>query len=91
MAVLPCVIVRKGAKEAGTIFVVIRESDDAVWLMGPPPGPSLDESGDRVFESRFDGPRTQQDVDSYLEKQARFDPDIWVIEVEDRTGRAFLR
>ncbi len=88
---MPVVIVRKGAPEAGSIFVAIRMSDDEVWLMGPPVGPLLDDAGERQFEPRFDSPRSQQEIDEYLARQAGYDPDIWVIEVEDRDGIAFLR
>jgi hypothetical protein len=91
LAAVPVVIVRKGAPEAGSIFIAIRAAHDEVWLMGPPVGPLLDEAGERRFELRFDGPVTQQKVDEYLRRQAEYDPDIWVIEVEDRSGQAFLR
>ena len=88
---LPCLIVRKGASEAGTIYVCIRISAEQVWLMGPPAGPSLDERGDRIFEPCFDTAVPESQIDDYLARQARYDPDIWVIEVEDRQGQAFLR
>jgi hypothetical protein len=26
----------------------------------------------------------------YFEKQIRFDPDLWIVEIEDRQGRAFV-
>jgi hypothetical protein len=26
----------------------------------------------------------------YFAKQVRFDPDIWILEIEDREGRAFV-
>lgn len=29
-------------------------------------------------------------VDAKLEKQTSFDPDLWIVEVEDRQGRHFL-
>ena len=88
---MPVVIVRKGAPEAGSLYVAIRAANDEIWLMGPPVGPTLDEAGDRRFEPRFDGPVSQQKADDYLRRQAEYDPDIWVVEVEDREGRAFLR
>lgn len=88
---LPCVVVRKGALDAGSIFICIRISDDEVWLMGPPAGPLLDDLGDRIFEPRFETAVPQGQIDEYLAKQAGYDPDIWILEVEDRRGRAFLR
>lgn len=88
---MPVVIVRKGAPEAGSIFVAIRVSNEEVWLMGPPAGPLLDEAGERQFELRFDGPAPQAKVDEYLRRQIEYDPDIWIVEVEDRSGEAYLR
>jgi len=32
----------------------------------------------------------ERDVDAALARQRSFDPDIWVIEVEDRQGRHLL-
>ena len=35
-------------------------------------------------------PAPNADAESYLTKQLRFDPDLWIVEVEDREGRNFL-
>ena len=32
----------------------------------------------------------ERDVDASLMKQRSFDPDLWIIEVEDRQGRTLL-
>jgi hypothetical protein len=32
----------------------------------------------------------EDEVDGYIAKEARFDSDMWLVEVEDRSGRHFL-
>lgn len=45
-------------------------------------------SGDRVWTVLAEG--GEADVDQSIEKQRSFDPDLWVVEVEDRAGRHLL-
>jgi len=33
---------------------------------------------------------TDAEADAYLVRQEKFDPDFWVVEVEDKEGRHFL-
>ena len=45
-------------------------------------------TGARKWDILADG--AEQDVDQSITKQRGFDPDLWVIEVEDRQGRHLL-
>jgi hypothetical protein len=45
-------------------------------------------TGERAWITLAEG--DERDVDTSLTKQAGFDPDIWVIEVEDKQGRHLL-
>ena len=45
-------------------------------------------SGNREWVTLSEG--AESDVDASLTKQAGFDPDLWVIEVEDKQGRHLL-
>lgn len=82
---------RKGAPEAGAIFIRIDRLDGTNQLFGPAPQSSLRADLDRRFvrvhdQETIDGAA----VESRLAKECRFDSDLWIIEVEDRQGRHFL-
>ena len=73
------------------MFVVVRVADDVLKLYGPPPGPVYDDLGRRRWLSFFDGrPQTQTEIDSFLARQSSFDPDIWVIDIDDPQGGGLL-
>ena len=84
-------IARKGASEAGAVFIRILIQDDQVRLLGPQPGATYNASGDRNWHSVFGAePVCAQQADEYLSKQIGYDPDIWIIDIDDRTGTALL-
>lgn len=75
-------IERRGAAEAGAIFVVARSRMGELTLFGPAPQTSYEEGRpDRLFAElvRSDDPG---EVTARLDKEARFDPDLWIVEVE---------
>jgi hypothetical protein len=87
------VVRRHGAEEAGAIFVKIDRLDGSAELFGPAPQAAFDEArpADRVFIACLKAnPAADIEVETYLARQIRFDPDLWIIEVEDRAGRNFL-
>ena len=45
-------------------------------------------SGDQVWKVLIEG--AEPDVDAAITRQRGYDPDLWVIEVEDARGRDFL-
>jgi hypothetical protein len=84
-------VARHGADEAGAILVVVDRLDGSADLYGPAPQSAFDESrpSDRRFQivlERVD----RNAIDAKLASELRFDPDLWVVDVEDRAGRAFL-
>ena len=87
------VVRRRGAEEAGAIFVKIDRLDGTSDLFGPAPQTEFDDARpiDRAFMASLrDQPKPNDEVETYLGRQIKFDPDIWIVEVEDKNGRNFL-
>ncbi len=83
------VVRRRGAEEAGALFIKINRLDGTADLYGPAPQSAFDEArpSERAFSPCFRAqPAGEAEVDAYLARQVKFDPDLWVVEVEDRAG-----
>lgn len=81
---------KRGAPEAGAVFVIINRLDGSYRLLGPAPGPAYSEDGDRRFIEELPGPASYEEVTALLARRAKFDSDLWIVEVEDRSGIAGL-
>jgi hypothetical protein len=87
------VVRRRGAEEAGAVFIKVSRLDGTADLYGPAPQTAFDEArpADRVFSACLrSGTAPEAEAEAYLARELRFDPDIWIVEVEDRAGRHFL-
>lgn len=83
-------IARRGADEAGTIFIAIDRRDGTFDLYGPAPQSVFDDTPtDRLFSMILSGTEEQK-LRARMEQEARFDPDLWLVDIEDRHGRAFF-
>jgi hypothetical protein len=89
---LSAVVRRRGAEEAGAIFVRICRLDGTSDLFGPAPQSALEPgASDRIFAASLASqPAPDADIESRLARETKFDPDLWIVEVEDRAGRNFL-
>jgi hypothetical protein len=83
------VLRRRGAAEAGAIFVTVDHLNGTASLYGPAPQALVDDSTARLFAPLLENVPPQQ-IDERMQREARFDPDFWLIEIEDREGRHFL-
>ncbi|MBS7542032.1 DUF1491 family protein [Ancylobacter oerskovii] len=81
---------RRGAEEAGAVFVKVATLDGKASLYGPAP-PSFDDeaSPERRFTPLV-ADRPEAEAEERMGKEIRFDPDLWFVEIEDRAGRSFL-
>ncbi len=78
-------IVRRGERQFGAVIVkvlnlrsrqayVLREAQQGEGTVWMRPVETLNEA----------------DLDAWIERQVRYDPDLWVVEIEDAEGRHFL-
>jgi hypothetical protein len=84
-------VVRRGAEEAGAIFIIIDRLDGVADLYGPAPQSTFDDEkpADRLFQNLTAGANSAA-VTERLDREKRFDPDLWIVAVEDRKGRLFF-
>lgn len=83
-------VIAKGAEEAGAVYVIVNHLDGTCHLFGPAPGASHDEEGSRRWIIESAPPQGPAEAMAILDRRKRFDPDIWIVEVEDRRGTAGL-
>lgn len=82
---IPAFVVVHGDDTGGAVLVKLATLDGQAVLFQR----SFDlMTGDRRWVELSSG--VERDVDDAIARQRSFDPDIWVIEVEDRQGRHLL-
>ena len=82
---------RRGAAEAGAIFVVLDRLDGRLALFGPAPQTEIEEDGMRRFaRMHADEWLDHEAIEAKLKREIEFDSDLWIVEIEDRQGRDFL-
>lgn len=81
---IPAFVTAKGDATAGAIMVKLNTLDGNAQAFQR----SYDADGNRIWITLSEGP--DMEVEEALAKQRQYDPDIWIIEVEDKEGRSLL-
>jgi len=85
LAGIPAFVVAHGDDTAGAVLVKLNTLDGRAQAFQR----SFDlTTGERVWMVLAEG--EEREVDRAADRQRAFDPDLWVIEVEDREGRHLL-
>lgn len=84
LADIAAFITARGDATAGAVLIKQAPLDGRATLYQR----SYDLDGNRVWVTLCEG--AERDVDEAVRRQRSFDPDIWVVEVEDRGGRHLL-
>lgn len=88
---VPAAVLRRGHAEAGAIFISVDRLDGTLYLYEPAPTGLLGSDTSRFWVRCFGGEAaTEETVAAYIARQREFDPDLWVVAIEDRKGRHFL-
>ncbi len=84
-------IATRGDAFAGAVYIHIDDLNGSHYLFGPAPA-GLDESSDerRWIPCFPDGPVNKEQAENYISQQKKYDPDLWIVELEDKQGRHFL-
>lgn len=77
-------VIRKGDPDAGACLVKVRTLDGNAVLYRP----VRNMNGERVWWPK--GPLSEAEIDDFINRRIDDDPDLWVLEIEDRHGRHFL-
>jgi hypothetical protein len=83
---------RRGAPEAGALFIKIDRLDGRAAILAPaaqseeaPTG--VDRQFSRAHPQKWIEPAVAEER---LKREIAFDPDLWIVEIEDRAGRGFV-
>lgn len=77
-------VVHRGDPDAGAALIKVRTLDGMAVLYRS----MRDMDGSRIWHPK--GPLDEGELDQDIRKAMVSDPDLWVIEIEDRKGRHFL-
>jgi len=84
LANIPAFVVHKGDLKAGAVLVKSNPLDGNARLFHR----IYNGEGQRVWNEL--GAGREQEMDEVISRQRGFDPDLWVIEVEDQKSRTLL-
>jgi len=81
-----CVVARRGDPVAGQVFIEVDHLNGRVSLYTPAPiAGREDEAADRLFQKRFEQVEPAK-VAERIAREVDFDPDLWVLSLELRSG-----
>ena len=84
------VVQRRGDAQAGAIFVIADTLRGECTLFGAASQSLLEEADGSRYFTALEGPVPCSVIDDRLRRETRFDPDVWIVAVEDPAGRHFL-
>lgn len=83
----PAVLLRRGDPQGGTVILRVAAGDGTCRILSQ----TRDPDGAVAWIAALNGlAAAEADADAYVERSVHRDPDLWVVEVEDRKGKWLL-
>jgi hypothetical protein len=79
-------VLRMGSEEAGAVIIRVSKLDGTCLVLNQ----ARQGDGELVWAQPLGGWTDEARANDWCGKQIKFDPDIWIVEIEDRQGRAFV-
>src|SRR5438445_12513858 len=79
-------VVRMGSEEAGAVILRVNRLDGTVLVLNQ----ARDGKGNLVWSQPLGGRSAQPRAAEWCDKEVKFDPDLWSVQVEDGHGRAVV-
>jgi hypothetical protein len=80
-------VVRKGSEEAGAVLLKIARLDGTSLVLSQA---RRGGEGELVWVKPLGDAASDEKARIYFDKQIKFDPDVWIVEIEDRQGRTLV-
>jgi hypothetical protein len=82
-AFLPATVVRRGDPDAGTVLIKVNRFEQGVTVYAQT---NAFDEGPAWLRGTGPAPVPEAEADAYIARQVARDPDLWVLEIEDRKG-----
>lgn len=84
-AAIPAFLAAKGDPTAGAVLIKVATLDGRASAFSRAYGPD----GERIWAPLVEN-APEEEADAALDRQRQFDPDVWIVEIEDKHGRTLL-
>jgi hypothetical protein len=79
-------VLKKGIEESGAIILKIARPDGTSLVLSQ----ARRGEGELVWVKPLGGSTDEEAARIWFDKQMKFDPDLWIVEIEDRKGQTFV-